>query len=404
MAARDPDFEASASALGYVYQLRKALSLCVEYYGYPDVDWCVAIEAGDDIEEVTREGRTFYQLKHRAPGVRLTNASVDLWKTLRIWAHGITRGQVNLDETDLVLLTTSDLPQDSVGYWLQSHDTNCRDEARALETLVKTRQSSKSTELQKAFAAFDLLTDRQRVGMTSRIRVIGNAPDVDAVEKQLLQSAVKAVGREFAGSFLSRLEGWFLRRTIRQLRVPGADGITGLEFDETFSDLRGQFRRENLPIDEDIADLQADTAPYSGQPFVRQLELMEFSSPRVSRAVRDYMRAFTQRSRWMKENLVLPGELGRYERRLVEEWEELFEDMAGRLGPESAEAEKVAAAKDIYRWAMVETQRRIRPECDEPFVTKGSFHMLADDYRVGWHVDFVARLMAVLEPAESATT
>src|SRR2546422_125748 len=100
MVEREPDFEASASALGYVYQLREALHLCVGRLG--NLDWALAIEAGDDIEEVRRDGRTYYQLKHRAPGTRMTNASVDLWKTLRIWAHAIHHEQLDLAQTDLI--------------------------------------------------------------------------------------------------------------------------------------------------------------------------------------------------------------------------------------------------------------------------------------------------------------
>ncbi|MGC5041490.1 ABC-three component system protein [Streptomyces sp. DT190] len=401
MAEREPDFEASASALGYVYQLREALHLCVSRLG--GLDWALAIEAGDDIEEVRQGGRTYYQLKHRAPGTRMTNASVDLWKTLRIWAHAIDRGQLDLEHTDLILLTTAELSAGSVGSMLQPAESRQRDERNALEALKATRRTSKNDALAKAFEAFDLLSPQQLERMVARIRVIGNAPDVDAVEQKLRQAAIMAVGREHATAFLVRLEGWFFRRTIQQLRSGSLDAITGLDFDAVFSDLRNQFGRANLPIDEDIAEMEADLARYAGQTFVRQLELIELGSRRVNRAVRDYMRAVSQRSRWLNENLLLPKELSRYERRLIEEWEELFDDMVDTLGAEAAAAEKIAAATSIYRWAMTEAQQRIRPECDEPFVAKGSFHILADDCRIGWHMDFVARLMAVLEPVETTS-
>ena len=81
----DP-FEASASVVGYVYQLRMAPHSCVERHGL-GLDWLIAIEAGDDVEEVVEGGRILYQLKHRAVGVSMTDKSADLWKTLRIWAH-----------------------------------------------------------------------------------------------------------------------------------------------------------------------------------------------------------------------------------------------------------------------------------------------------------------------------
>lgn len=391
-------FEASASAVGYVYQLRRALHSCVDRHGR-GLDWCIAIEAGDDIEEVTEGRRVLSQLKHRAAGITMSDYSTDLWKTLRIWAHGIANQQLDLDETDLFLLTTADLTYDSASYLLQPAASGVRDEGRALNALEEARKASKSKTNKKAYEAFDKLSVDQRRGMITRMQVIPNAPDVDDVENLLLERVVSAVGHAYAKPFLQRLEGWFYQRTIRQLRVDDMDAITGTEFDQVFTDLRNQFRPENLPIDEDIAVLEPDPSDYSSMTFVRQLELIDISKTRIGIAVRDYIRAFTQRSRWSDENLLLPGEISKYERRLIEEWNDLFAELEDDLGTAATEAEKVAAAKEIYRWATREARPRIRTGCDEPFVSKGSFHILADDLRVGWHIDFMARLMAVLEPA-----
>ncbi|MET9499537.1 ABC-three component system protein [Streptomyces sp. NPDC006552] len=395
------DFRASASALGYVYQLREALHLCVSRLG--QLDWSLAIEAGDDIELVNRDGRTYYQLKHRSQGTRLTDASTDLWKTLRIWCLAVAQDQITLDETDLILITTAGVSDGGIGSMLQPSAAAPRNETGALQTLKAVRAASTNTELAKAFAAFDLLTDAQLEHLVSRIQVVADAPDVADVEHRLLQSAVTAVGRQHAASFLMHLEGWFYQRTIVHLLDESVDAITALEFDGAFSDLRNQFARTSLPIDEDVALMEADLARYAREPFVRQLELIQLGTARVNRAVRDYMRAFEQRSRWLRDQLVLPQEISRYERRLIEEWDDLFLDMIDTLGPDAAETQKVDAAMNIYRWAMAEAKRRIRPECDEPFVTKGSFHMLADELRVGWHVDFTARLMALLEPAQATS-
>ncbi len=392
-------FEASAAAVGYIYQLRKALHSCVDQHGR-GLDWCIAIEAGDDVEEVVAGGRVLTQLKHRASGVTMSDYSTDLWKTLRIWAHGVTHHKFELEETDLFLLTTADLTQDSAGYLLQTVVSGVRDEGRALGALEAARRASTSKGNAKAYEAFDELSADERRGMLSRIQVIGNAPDVDEVENLLLQRAVSAVGHAYARPFLQRLEGWFFQRTIRQLRTEEMDAITGSEFDQVFTDLRNQFRPENLPIDEDIAVLEPDPSEYANMTFVRQLELMD-SKTRVGIAVRDFTRAFTQRSRWSDENLLLPGEISRYERRLVEEWQDLFSEMKDDLGEAATEVQKVTAAKGIYRWATREARTRIRLECDEPFVSKGSFHILADDLKIGWHIDFAARLVTVLEPAEA---
>ncbi|OKI18691.1 hypothetical protein A6A25_39325 [Saccharothrix sp. CB00851] len=65
--------EASASADGYLFQLRKTLLFCIEQLR-SGPDWSVAVEAGDDIEVSHEQGRDFWQLKHRVPGTRITDA------------------------------------------------------------------------------------------------------------------------------------------------------------------------------------------------------------------------------------------------------------------------------------------------------------------------------------------
>ncbi|MFD5559097.1 ABC-three component system protein [Kitasatospora griseola] len=398
--AKDP-FEAAASALGYLFQLRKALQRCVEL-SRDGIEWSVAIEAADDVEVSTEAGTELIQLKRRAPGIRLTDFQPDLWKTLRIWSEGVTGHRIDLDETNLYLLTTAELPAGTAGFHLQSRASGHRDEQAAEALLVAARAASGNTDLASAFKAFDKLTEQQRARLVSRIEVIGSAPDLDRVRNDLLGYASLAVERRYANSFLQRLEGWFFERAIVQMSSPGSDPVSGAEFDEFFNDLRRQIGEHNLPIDHDIAEMPADAADHadaSDKVFVHQLRLIGVGTERIGLAVRDWLRAFTQRSRWADENLIQAGEIGKYERRLVEEWQARFLDMREDLGDEAAEAQMLRAAKAIYRWVDQEARLRIRPGCDELFVTKGSYQMLADELRVGWHPDFAARLAMLLEPA-----
>lgn len=400
MAAKDDQFEASASALGYLYQFAKALQLCIEQW-VGGLEWSVAVEAADDIEKHAGSLTELLQLKQRADGTRLTDSAPDLWKTLRIWCEAATAGRIDLAETNLFLMTTAELPPGSAGYHLQPKASGHRDEGKALTLLRGARQASSSDTLQKAFAAFDRLEADGAVGhsaLLARIDVIGDAPRIDEVRETMLGHAALVVGHDLAKSFLTRLEGWFYDRVIEQMRTPGGAPITGEEFDQIFSDLRHQFGPNNLPIDPDIADLNPEPAESADKMFVRQLDLIGVGSERIRLAVRDYVRAFTQRSRWSEEKLLRVGELGRYERRLVEEWQARFADMREDLGDEATEEEMKREAKLIYRWVDREARAQIRTGLEEVFIPKGSYHMLADELRVGWHPDFTARLMTLLEP------
>ncbi|MFD8863472.1 ABC-three component system protein [Streptomyces sp. NPDC059590] len=404
MASPVSPFEASASALGYLYQLRVALQRCVEL-SRGGIEWSVAIEATDDVQALIGPHTELTQLKKRADYVRLTDLSTDLWKTIRVWSEAVTEKRIDLAETSFYLITTAELPEGSAGFFLQPKASGHRDEQAAEALLVQARQSSESKTLAKAFEAFDLLDEQRRAELVSRIEVIGDAPRMDEIRADLLGYATLAVERRFAEPFLQRLEGWFFERASVQMGSPGSDPVTGAEFDELFNDLRNQIGEHNLPIDPDIAALTA-VAPAAtdaaDKVFVHQLRLIDVGAERIGYAVRDWVRAFAQRSRWANENLLRAGEIGAYERRLVEEWEARFAEMREDLGEEATEEEMKREARLIYRWVDREARSRIRTGCEEVFVAKGSYQMLADELRVGWHPDFTARLAALLEPAGAA--
>src|ERR1022692_3521434 len=75
-------FSAREQGLGYLYQPRFAL---LQMLQLPE-QTSVFIEKDDDLDFADVGGRkTLGSLKHKAPGERLTNLSIDFWKSIRIW-------------------------------------------------------------------------------------------------------------------------------------------------------------------------------------------------------------------------------------------------------------------------------------------------------------------------------
>ncbi|HMX29338.1 MAG TPA: hypothetical protein PKC13_27380, partial [Blastocatellia bacterium] len=129
--------------------------------------------------------------------------------------------------------------------------------------------------------------------------------------------------------------------------------------------------------------------------FIEQLRLVAVAAPRIRKAINDYYRAFQQRSKWVREDLLLVGELETYERRLVDEWERLFERMKENLGDHAEETTLQHEGRALFN-AVEDLELNIRPRCNEPYIMRGSFHLLANQLRVGWHADFVQRLNQLL--------
>jgi hypothetical protein len=130
--------------------------------------------------------------------------------------------------------------------------------------------------------------------------------------------------------------------------------------------------------------------------------LIDAGKRRVAAAIRDFYRAYQQRSRWLREDLLLVGDLSRYEGKLQEEWELVFEAAKDEIEATAVEAAKRKAARSVLAWAE-RAAIAIRPGVTEPFVVRGSFHMLADETppRIGWHPDFHDRMAEILNPSST---
>ncbi len=151
-----------------------------------------------------------------------------------------------------------------------------------------------------------------------------------------------------------------------------------------------------MPVEE--IDTEADP-----RLFVVQLREIGISSSRIRSAILDYYRAFEQRSAWARENLLVSGEVEGYEDRLADEWNRYKDVVFEKLKDDSAEDALCEAGATLYNWAEFETGKveslRIRTGVTEPYVLRGSFHILADatpEPRVYWHPRFLDRLAEVL--------
>lgn len=393
------DFSAASSLLGYLFQCRYALLESLRRLRRSE-EFLVSIETIDDVVfETDPDVFELLQTKHHINREGdLANASPDLWKTIRIWCEGIISGSITNDSS-FFLITTAQATVGSASHYLKAGGT--RDVNRALEHLDATTQSSASQSNKAAYLAFRQLSPAQRLTLTNSIIVIDGAPTMPDLNLALKEELYFAAQQQYLDSFLQRLEGWWLRRTIKQLIGTDRQPILSEELEAEIMNLREQFKQDNLPIDDEIMSASVDASGYQNNTFVHQLRLIEIGDPRIFHAIRNYFRAFEHRSRWMREELLYVGELDRYEDRLTEEWETLFDQMRDELGNDATEKTKKCAAQELYKWIETGTHRLIRRGVTEPSISRGTYQILADSQKVGWHPEFVERLKRLLETQET---
>lgn len=339
----------------------------------------ISIEKFDDItfhsgEDVLEQ----LQTKH-VTNKNLTDSSVDLWKTLRIWSNQFRRHLLDPRTTNLILLTTAEAPPGSAAYYLRLQARNLK---KAQEILEEIASKSVSASNKPAYEEFRKLSASKRSQLIRSIYVLDRSPEMLKVSGLLNHELRLATKPSNVSVFATRLEGWWLRKAVDHLAGIQAR-ITAEELQAQLQDLREQFKLDNLPID--YGDVQVPASDsYESRRFVRQLAIIELNSNRIGRAILDYYRAVKQRSRWIGDHLVTESELTEYERRLVEGWAEIFESMLEAKGTSNEQT----VGRAVYDRVMIDQQLHLRPSCTEMYVMKGSYHMLADGTLVGWHPRF----------------
>lgn len=395
-------YGASASMVGYLYQIRIALLWAVRRSRISD--FTVSIETLDDVSfEVAGEPAAVLQAKHSLKhSASLTDLCPELWKTLRIWMIGLASGEVPLSVARF-LIATAGAPSGSACALL-SVDGPGRDIAEAAKRLKHAATTSSNSELKDAFDAYLALDESKREEMLSCIYVVPSQPNASEI-LELLNSELYYVSMHHQALSVQMLEGWWLKRVLAELVQP-TGGISRAEIDAQVSAIQESLKPGSLPIDDDIDGLMIaleQLPQFSMRPFYKQVELVGGSQPRIRNAISSYMKAFQQRSIWTRHDLLFDADLQKYDKNLQTEWELQFAQVCDELGHEVTEEAMASAGRAILKWAE-DAQFPIQVGVNAPWVCRGSLHMLADDCRVGWHPDFKARLASIfgLPPDEES--
>lgn len=388
------DFTAAPSALGYLYQARLALLMLLDR----EPGTVVSIESIDDVAfEQNGDHIERIQLKHHISSQgSLSDASTDLWKTLRVWCIAVSDGTVQLGKDAFSIVTTSSASKDSIAWKLHHESYGHRDIDGALTRLRAVAIDSQSRDNQPAYQVFMQLVPAQQEVLLQSVYVLDNAPNILDARHQVRSSIRYCTRPEYLDAVCERLEGWWAQRIIECLMVASAN-ISHAELWAKINDIQEQFRTDNLPIDYcDLPTPDETQLDERDKVFIEQLRLVMLSQPRIGKAIADYYKAFHQRSRWVRDELLFCDEWEKYEDRLKDEWERRFAIMREDMPVSPTEDDLRQRGRNLFNWVDTDASIHIRSQCTEPYIMRGSYHILANDLRVGWHPEFLNRLRHLL--------
>lgn len=382
---------AASSFTGYLYQARQALLLSLkESRLHPS--HALAIEKFDDVSfEDDGIPVELIQTKHHSNRHgNVSDQSSDVWRTLNVWIQLFIEDPMATLDTRLVFLTTNVADHGSAFSMLRQSKPD-RDEKRALELLIDAATKSRNQSTQATRQSFLNLQPSAQRALISNIWVFDQAPNIIDVRQEIEDVLYYSVEPSNVNELTDQLEGWWFRQVITALSDPKTHAISLASVRNKVSELRERFKLSNLPLDETIDLMQPiEDIPGNERKFVRQMNLIHLGKSEIRASVHDFYRAFAQRSRWVREELFIDGESNRYDRHLCDAWEREFIASTADISDDCDDDVKETQGKKVFRWAR-SYQKPLRNR-EEIWLSAGSFQMLADEERVGWHPNFESLL------------
>lgn len=386
----DSIFAANEPNLGYLYQVRYGLFLIVSE---SNQDATILIEKIDDISIDTPNLLNIYQTKlHINSVANLTNASTDLWKTIRVWSDGIKRGLYKPENCLFNLITTAEASANTIPFKLK-HSTRDDRNVEELQSLLNEVIALSKNETNKAgYNAFNALSSEQQKSLIRKISVIDSSVNFDEAKNGILKLLEFSTPRDKVNALYERLEGWFVNEVIQQLLNKRLE-ISKKEVVDKILDIADTLKADNLPAEftTSIAGDESQLSQYRHMIFVKQLEEISVTSLSINHAISDYHRAFSQKSKWMRDGRINPTDESHYDSKLVDDWERKFAILDDFTGQD--EEIKKNAGKGFYESHYVKSQPNIyiKERFKEQYMVLGSCQILSDKKKIGWHPDFLIK-------------
>jgi hypothetical protein len=380
-------FDASPSMLGYIYQIRFALYLSLKKLSdlADPEQFNVSIEKLDDIAfDCNGAPEELLQTKFHGVEGNLTDRSADIWKTIRIWAESIKSGEISLGSVILSLVTTQVVGDNSLACLLGTGPKRDIDKAQQIMSEI-CEESNQVND--KGYKAFKNLSVAERNSLLNSIYIIGRSENLLKIRENMKPIARQSVPILAVDAFLDRIEGSWFKWVVEALNKTPSGVINLGALQELIESIRPDYALTNLPAEYVDALPDAMDVDNDIRIFVKQMRLFNAPKKLIELAITNYYRAYEQRCKWAEDGLLNPGEIGGFDRKLYEKWceQQAFMEMQEALDTE--ETKKVYSAR-LYQHCQQQGVVPIRPDFVEEYLSKGSYHILSDNLKIGWHPDY----------------
>jgi hypothetical protein len=205
---------AAGQAAGYEYQRQLSLVLLAEALRH-DPAVAVRLEAIEDVDIVSADDLVarHVQAKHHLDDYTLTDRSAELWRTLTVWMD-LQKDLGGSPLPNLQLATTSTVASDAAVALLRPEE---RDVESARTKLIAIAEETGAEGTRTARKRFIDLGEATQIRLLHAATILDPSERVTALDERLRTALGMVVPREQPDTFLDRVKGWWVSRSVELL-------------------------------------------------------------------------------------------------------------------------------------------------------------------------------------------
>jgi hypothetical protein len=380
------DHSAPGSNAGFGYQFERALY----WLSRSPAGYVIGIETDDDVAVRGTDGKhVLEQDKHsiQKDGQPFGNRSKDLWNTLAIWMDAIEKREIGPNTAFLMVTNKALVP--CIAHEISSADSyaeviKC---VAALEKAAKNPPQSITDLTQRVLRSESRQVLHTIIANCTLSDSTDKSAGADLRTKSITELQIPAWCSKFADSIFDELLGWLHKTALAawQSRQPA-----WIQRDNFVNQLHAiidvrkrqltRERAENLiPVPTDQVGKQ------KGRLFVTQLYHITDDDSIVDNAIRELIRCNLEKDRLSREGNITDDDWIAFQTTLLSRWDKIRQRVV-RLKKQNPE-------KDIGFEIFTETteshcEKLAGNQTEQVYLTAGTYHLLADMVRLGWHPRF----------------
>ncbi len=363
--------------LGYSLQ---DVRLCHHLLKAP-ADCLVSLELVDDTAIHYSDGKLLLeQAKSALSGNPVGDSSVELWKCFANWARLCVEGAVDPTVTRFRLYAC---PPKNGPLALLLHAASTEAEAAGLLAKI----AKKVTPANKLKGCNPLVVDFLDAGLDICKRIILNFQlimQADPLEpiREVLRFSVLDTSLD---DFCAHAIGAAKNQIATLIRAAEAPAIEAADFRKRLQ----AFIRKHGALGILVPTIEQPTAAYvettlaSSPVFVQQLLKVNMKQEHVVRAVSDFLRSDADRTLWAADGRIIEESLGELHNSLEAHFQITRDEIEDLHAAHDAEMR----GRQLYR-RCVTHQAPLEGRSVPGYFIPGTYNMLADKGRIGWHPQF----------------